>query len=154
MIGDWEYESECIMAPGEPPLLGKGTERVRALGDVWVIGEASTSMPDGSPANMQITLGYDTARQRFTGTFVGSMMTNLWVYDGQLDEAGQVLTLNAEGPTMTGEGMTGEGITGEGMAKYQDIVELRNDDHRVLRSRVMQDGQWVEFMTANYRRKA
>ncbi len=63
------------------------------------------------------------------------MMTHLWLYDGSLDEARNVLTLNAEGPNFA----TG----GDTMAKYQDIIELRSDDHRILTSRTLgDDGQW------------
>ena len=95
---------------------------------------------------MQIlTLGYDPSRKRFVGTWVGSMMTHLWVYDGALDAAGTVLTLDAEGPGFADKGKT---------AKYQDVVEFRSDDHRVLTSRVLgDDGTWHGFMTAHYRRK-
>jgi hypothetical protein len=39
------------------------------------------------------------------------------------------------------------------MAKYQDIIEIKSDDHRVLSSRFQtDDGKWHDFMTANYRR--
>jgi hypothetical protein len=56
-----------------------------------------------------------------------------------------VLTLNAEGPSMAGDGK---------MAKYKDVIEVKSDDHRVLTSHVLgDDGNWQHFMTANYRRK-
>jgi hypothetical protein len=93
---------------------------------------------------MLITLGYDPAKNRFVGTFVGSMMTNLWVYEGELDAAGKVLTLNAEGPNFADATKT---------ARYQDIIEIDSDDHRMLHSQVLgDDGRWTRFMTAHYRR--
>ena len=63
-------------------------------------------------------------------------MTNLWVYDGQLDAQEKVLTLDTVGPAMGGDGKT---------AKYRDIIEIKGDDARVLSS-VMQgeDGNWHE----------
>ncbi|MGH8727713.1 MAG: DUF1579 domain-containing protein, partial [Burkholderiales bacterium] len=100
--------------------------------------------PGGGAATMLITLGYDPQRKRYVGTWIGSMMTYLWVYDGGLDAAGKVLTLNAEGPDMAVEGK---------MAKYKDVIEWKSDDHRVLTSHVLgDDGKWNQFMTANYRR--
>jgi hypothetical protein len=55
------------------------------------------------------------------------------------------LTLNAEGPSCAGDGK---------FAKYQDVIEVKSDDHRVITSRMLgDDGRWHEFMTANYRRK-
>jgi Protein of unknown function (DUF1579) len=122
-----------------------GTETVRSLGGLWVLGEGRGEMPEGGPMTSIITLGYDPQKQRFVGTFVASVMTNLWAYDGTLDASGQVLTLDTEGPSFSGNG---------GMAKYQDIMELRDDNHRVLRSQMLgDDGKWHEFMTAHYRRK-
>jgi len=38
--------------------------------------------------------------------------------------------------------------------KYQDVITLECDDHRVLTSRVPgDDGKWTEFMAAHYRRR-
>ena len=45
-----------------------------------------------------MTLGYDPVQKRFVGTFIGSMMTHMWIYNGTLDAAGKVLTLDTEGP--------------------------------------------------------
>jgi Protein of unknown function (DUF1579) len=73
------------------------------------------------------------------------MMTHLWVYDGALDAAEKVLTLDTEGPDFAAKGK---------MAQYKDVIEFKNDDHRLLASHMLgDDGQWHGFMTANYRRK-
>ena len=145
LVGEWTYEAEAFMGPGRPPTKSQGTETVRSLGGLWVVGEGQGECPGGGPADTVLTIGYDPRTKRFVGTWVGSMMAHLWVYDGSLDEAGRVLTLEAEGPDFATGGKT---------AKYQDITELRSDDHRVLTSRVLgDDRQWREFMTAHYRRR-
>jgi len=57
-----------------------------------------------------------------------------------------VLTLNAEGPSFSGDGAT---------SKYQDIIEIVSPDQRVLRSQVLgAGGKWTQFMEAHYRRVA
>lgn len=144
LVGEWRWEMESPAGPDQPPAKHEGTETVRPLGELWTLGEGSSTMPDGSPATTLMTLGYDPARQRFVGTFVGSMMTHLWIYEGTLDEAGEVLTLDAEGPDFSGEAK---------MRSYQDIIEWVSDDHRVLRSRMLaDDGEWRQIMEAHYRR--
>jgi len=144
LVGEWSYEGECLTGPGQPPMKSSGSEVVRALGNLWVVGDGKSRMPDGSPATMMITLGFDPRTSRFVGTWVGSMMTHMWVYDGALDAAGKVLTLDSFGPAFGGEGK---------MFKYQDIITLETRDHRILTSRVMDEqGNWNEFMTAHYRR--
>lgn len=145
LLGEWTLESEASMGPDQPPGKFKGSETVRSLGGLWVICEGQGEMPGGGIGHMIMTLGYDPQQKRFVGTWIGSMMTNLWVYDGSLDAAGKVLTLNSEGPAMSGDGK---------IAKYQDIIEFKSDDYRTLTSRTLSDdGTWNHFMTANFRRK-
>jgi hypothetical protein len=145
LVGEWTFESEAVMEPGKPPEKSDGTETVRPLGDLWVLAEGRGRMPDGVPATMLMTLGYDPDKKRFVGTWIGSMMTHLWVYDGVLDAAERVLTLESDGPSMAGDGKTG---------RYRDAIELTSDDHRILRSSALgPDGTWQQFMTAHYRRK-
>ena len=144
LVGEWTYENESDMGPDKPKMKFRGTETVRSLGGLWILGEGQGDMPGGGCANMIITLGFDPRTSRFVGTWVGSMMTHLWVYDGTLDAAGRVLTLNAEGPSFVSEGK---------MAKYQDVITMIADDHRTLTSRTQgEDGTWHEFMRAHYRR--
>jgi len=102
-------------------------------------------MPGGGAMTTLMTLGYDPPTKRYVGTFIGSMMTHLWVYDGALDAAERVLTLDTEGPSMAAAGK---------VTKYKDVIEFKNDDHRVLTSHTLgDDGKWRPFMTVNYRRK-
>jgi len=145
LVGEWTFEGECMMEPDQPPMKSTGSESVRSIGGLWTIGEGSGEMPDGGPCTTIMTLGYDPASERFVGTFIGSMMTHLWVYNGTLDAARKVLTLDTEGPDFSGGG---------GLLKYQDLVEFVSDDHRILSSRLRdKDGKWHSFMTAHYRRK-
>ncbi len=144
LLGEWTTEMEAAMEPGGPPVKHRGTESVRSLDGAWIVCEGRAEMPGGGTGITIMTLGYDPAKQRYVGTFIGSMMTNLWIYEGELDAAGKVLTLDTEGLSFAGGGKT---------AKYKDTIELKSDDHRVLTSRFLgEDGTWTEFMTANYRR--
>ena len=144
LVGKWTFESECVGEPGQPTEKHRGTESVKSLGELWIVGGGAGEMPGGGTSQMMITLGFDPKRNRFVGTWLGSMMTHLWVYEGELDASGRVLTLNAEGPSFTSPDKT---------AKYQDIIEVKNADHRILLSRTLgEDGKWTHFMTAHYRR--
>jgi hypothetical protein len=147
LVGDWTSEAEMAMAPGQLTETCKGTERVRTLGGLWILAEGQGEMPGGGTATMLLTLGFDPLRKRYVGTWVGSMMTHLWVYDGELDSSGKILTLNSEGPDMSSAATPGK------MAKYKDVIELKSVDHRILTSHSLgDDGVWQLFMTAHYRR--
>lgn len=145
LVGEWTCEGEMIMKPDQPPVTWKGTESVRSLGGLWIVAESRGEMPGGGEAVNVMTLGYDPRKERYVGTFVGSVMTHMWVYAGQVDVSGNTLMLDTEGPGMSGDGAT---------AKYQDVIEFKSDDHRILASQTVgEDGKWNRFMTAHYRRK-
>ena len=145
LLGEWTSEGEAPMEPDKPPSTFRGTEKVRSLGGLWIVAEGEGEMPGGGPATTMMTLGFDPTRKRFIGTWVGSMMAHLWIYDGSLDEEERVLTLNTVGPHMTKKG---------GTAKYTDVIEFKSEDHRTLTAFVLgDDGKWTEIMKAHYRRK-
>ena len=146
LVGDWVFESVCNMGPDQPPMKSTGKQSTRSLGALWTLGEMEHAGPDGQSHRSIFTLGFDESKQRFVGTFVSSCMTHLWPYDGQLDSARNVLTLDSEGPSFAGDGT---------MAQYQDIVEIVDNDKYLLKSQFQNpDGSWVPFMIATYSRVA
>jgi hypothetical protein len=125
LVGEWTYESDGPTKPGQPPAKCTGTESVRSLGGFWVLADGQGEMPGGGDATMILTLGYDRTKKRYVGTWIGSMMDHLWVYEGAVD------------------------VT----AKYKEIIEFKSDDHRVFTSHMLgEDGNWQTMMTVDFRR--
>jgi Protein of unknown function (DUF1579) len=144
-IGEWTWEVEWSSMSGVESGTGKGSEVVRAVGDLWIQAEGVGEWSEGGTQTTITTLGYDPQKKKFVGTFIGSEMAYLWQYEGELDAGEKVLTLDSEGPDMATEGR---------LAKYKDIHEFKSDDHRTVTARVLgEDGKWQEFMTTHYRRK-
>jgi Protein of unknown function (DUF1579) len=144
LVGEWTYESNVPAHSGQPASKVSGSETVRSLGDIWILAEGRGEMPGAGPATTLLTLGYDPHKKRFVGSWIGSMMTHFWIYDGELDAARRVLTLHSEGPSMADDGT---------MAEYQDVIELKSDDHRTLTARARgEDGKWTQMMVVEYRR--
>jgi len=127
LVGKWTIESECQMGPGDKPMKTKGHETVRMLGDVWIVCEGEMEAPGGEIGKTMMTVGFDPKKRHFVGTWVGSMMHNMWVYEGDLDAAKKVLPLNTVGPDFLSGDTTKE-------TKYQDIIEIVDNDNRILRS--------------------
>jgi hypothetical protein len=144
-VGEWTSEAEMTMEPDKPPEKFKGTESVRSINGLWIVAEGKGEMPGGGTATMITTLGYDPQKKRYVGSFLGSMMTNLWIYNGALDATGKILTLDTDGPNFAAGGK---------MAKFKDSIEFKSNDHRMTTSRVLgDDGSWHQIMTVHYRRK-
>lgn len=145
MVGEWTFESEAVMAPDQPPMKGTGTESVRKIGDLWVVGEWTHEMP-GCGENMTsiITLGFDTTQNRFVGSFIASCMAQMWHYNGSYNNATRTLTLDTKGPSFTDPSV---------LSDYQDIVCFVDNNTRKLTSQVkMPDGSWMQFMTMTSKR--
>lgn len=143
LVGEWKSEAKLVFAPGQPPVECKGTESVRSIGGHWIVSEITTATPQG-PMTGIMTVGYNAEKKQFVGTWIDSVMPHLWTYTGTLDAAGKVLTLEAEGPSMTAPGKT---------AKYRDVTEWKSREHKVMTSSVQgEDGKWTTFMTVEYRR--
>lgn len=143
LIGEWTYEM-VVQEPGKPPVKFTGVETVRSVGDLWVVGQARGGTPGGANEESVITLGYDPQRGHYVGTWIGSPMPNLWVYEGSRE--GNVLTLSSEGPSFDDSG---------GLSNYRDIIEFVSDDHRTLSAAFQgPGGQWQSMgMTTHYHRK-
>ena len=137
LVGDWTFEA--------PSAQYRGTEQVRSLGGVWVVCESRGEMPGAGEQTTLTTLGYDADKGRFVGTVVGSMMSYIWSYEGDLEPDGNTLRLETDGPSYEDEGV---------MTSYVDVIELIGDNERELRSTYLgSDGEWHEVMTMRYRRQ-
>ena len=142
LVGRWETESHCDQQAEGAPESFVGHEVFRALGDVWVVGEQDWGMSDSVRVLSMLTIGFDTAKGKYVGSWAGSPMTNLVVYEGTRED--DVLTLNTESADLSDPTRT---------AQYQDIIEILGPNDRVFRSQMLQpDGSWKEFMRTTCRR--
>jgi hypothetical protein len=145
-LGDWTSRGEAPAGPDQPAITWTATESGQLIGEIWLQVNGKHTMPDGRPAHMQLTLGYDTKKQKFVGSWLGSMMDYFWVYEGDLSADGKALTLSATGPRMDQP---------DKMARYQDIHTFVSNSHRILTSQYEdENGEWQQFMQAHYHRAA
>lgn len=143
LTGDWSVVSEATLGPGQEPIRMESGEVARLIGGKWLVGEI-TAAPDEQPFTSIFTVGYNPAEEQFVGTWISSRQTHMWRYTGALDDSGTALTLETEGPIMGDPTRT---------AKYREIIEIEDADHKVKRSLILgPDGEWFEFARAEYRR--
>jgi hypothetical protein len=144
LVGEWDIRFKIHMQPDQPPAEAAGTDSVRALGDHWIIADTKTSMM-GAPYNGILSLGYDQQKQHFNGTWIDSFGGYLWVYKGALNDAGDTLTLETEGPSLQSPDKT---------ARYREVIQIKGEDHRTFTSSTeTDDGTWMKIVTIEYHRK-
>lgn len=145
LVGEWDVQFKMSVQPDQPPIESVGTDSVRALGDHWVIAEMKTTMM-GAPYNGILSLGYDPIKSAFSGTWIDSFCGYLWVYKGTLNDAGDTLTLETEGPSL----LHGPGKT----SRYREVIQITGKDSRTFTSSTeADDGTWMKILTIEYRRK-
>ena len=137
-VGTWHNDVTAYM-PGQPAdkaMKTSGTEEVTSVGGFWVLSENHGDMM-GSPYTGVMNLGYDPEEKHYVGTWVDSMTSDMWKYEGTVDKDGKVLTLKARGacPMMDKE------------TNFKDVTEWVTPDHKRMTS-YMEDekGNWVKLM--------
>jgi hypothetical protein len=141
-VGNWNYDTEIFMEPGKPPMKASGTESVRSLGGFWIVSDGKGEMM-GKPFNSVLTLGFDPQAKKYVGTWVDSVSSTLWKYEGTVDSAGKILTLETEGPCPMKPGIT----------KFREVTEWKTKDERVFTSSIQgDDGKWTPIVRVTSRR--
>ncbi|MFK7820298.1 MAG: DUF1579 domain-containing protein [Planctomycetaceae bacterium] len=140
LVGEWEFRHECVIPDGEPSET-TGTASCRSLGGMWLVIESTGESPEGSWTSIMM-LGFAPEKGVYVGTFVGSNMSNLWLYEGTLEE--NRLTLNTQGPS----------FDGTGTSDYRDVIEVFDENTWWLRSSMPNDhGTWMPFMNGKHTRR-
>jgi len=138
LVGTWEVTAKDMT--GDDPW----TEVVRSLHGIWFVAEGTGNMPGGGAATTVLTLGFDPAKGKYVGSWIGSMMSHMWVYEGEVSADGTTLSLYTSGPDFADPGKTGE---------YREQIVFADDDHRIFTSSARQaDGSWNQLMEARYTR--
>ncbi len=142
-VGEWSTDVKIFMDPDGPPTEVQVAETFRPVGGFWVVGDME-SRTEEMPFSGVYTIGYDSETGNYIGFWIESMTGNLMNYRGSVNAAGDVLTMKAEGacPMRPGE-----------LTKFREVTEFKSDDYRRITSAIYVDGEWVENVTIESRRK-
>lgn len=142
--GEWESTAKFVMAPGQEPMVSKGVETCRLIaGGLFLIIDTDAEMMGGKFVGHG-TLGYDVLKKKYTGSWIDSTATGVYLVEGTVDEKGKVFTESMEGA----DPRTG------GTFKMRMIHEIKGKDTRVLTfSMPGPDGKETQTGTIEYKRK-
>jgi hypothetical protein len=143
LVGEWDTAGE-MNVPGAEAIKSTGTDTARMLGGFWLVSDVKGDVM-GTSVEARLTLGYDTKKKKYVGTWIDSMTNYMWHYEGSVDDTGKILTLNTEGPGFQG---------GDQLTKFKEVIEIKNKDERTFTSSMQgADGKWTQLMSVKYRRK-
>lgn len=142
--GEWEYTSKFLMAPGQEPMVSKGKESARMIaGGLFLVFDVEGEMM-GAKFVGHGTMGYDVQKKKYTGSWIDSMATGVYLVEGTYDEKAKVFTEMMEGA---------DPATGKAM-KMKMVHEIKDKDTRVLKFFMNgPDGKEFETGSIEYKRK-
>ncbi len=146
-VGTWTATVKTWMGPdGQPapdaePMVTKGEEVNRMLGQFWVVSSFKGEF-GGMPFEGLGTSGYDTKTKKFVGSWVDSFSPSAMQMVGTYDKATKTLT-----HMTTGVGMDGQEYKGKSELVYKD------ENTRLLTMYEMKDGKALRSMEILYERK-
>ena len=141
--GEWECTSKFAM-PGQAPMESKSKRPPGLIaGGLFVVYDIEGEMM-GAKFTAHGTLGYDTQKKKYTGCWMDSMATGIYMVEGTYDEKAKALTETMEGT---------DPATGQPM-KMKMVHEIKDRDNRLLKLFVNgPDGKEFQMGTIEYKRK-
>jgi hypothetical protein len=141
--GEWECTTKFAM-PGQAPMESKSKESGKIIaGGLFLVFDVNGEMM-GAKFTAHGTLGYDTQKKKYTGCWMDSMATGVYLVEGTYDDKAKVLTETMEGT---------DPATGQAM-KMKMVHELKDRDNRVLKLFMNgPDGKEFQMGTIEYKRK-
>ncbi len=144
-VGVWDAESKMWESPEAEPLVSKGVETNKMLGEMWLVGEFEGEMM-GQPFHGRSQMTYDPLTKKYVGTWIDSMAPTMMTMKGDYDVAAHTLTMMMDGI----DAMTGK------PGKWKSVTRYESDDAKTFEMYMPvagQDGKWAKIMEIKYKRR-
>ena len=139
-IGEWDAEITVVPQPGAAPQASRGRLSGRLIcGGRWLVTDFKNHTTGFEGHGIY---GYNAASRLYVGTWVDDMRTNLYVGEGQWDEAAATMTYSWKATMPNGQAMT-----------WRETSQVVSPDEQLFRVLFpLPDGSDFEMMRAVYRR--
>ena len=144
-VGTWQVESRTPEAGDDDKASFSVTMTAEAVGNHWVVSKQSGKVKGMGDFRAVQTVGYDSDKDIYFGTWVDSTSGYTWKLNGTLIEGGKKLSLESEGP---------DPKDAKVMRKYRDVYEFESKDEIATVAQMLgDDGKWQTFMKGKMTRK-
>jgi hypothetical protein len=143
MAGRWDTKTKSWMEPDKPPMESTGTcELKMLLGGRYLQQECSGDMM-GSPFTGVGVTGYDNHTKKYLSTWMDSMSTNIFFFEG---------TGSADGTSFTQESRYDDPV--QGPMKWRAVTRIVDDNKLVFEMYgAHKKGKEEKMMEMTYTRK-
>jgi len=92
MTGSWHTVTLHFMTPGQPPVESRGTSEQKMLLDGRYLQQEFHGDMMGAPFTGIGITGYDNQKQQYVSTWIDSMSTRIFYFEGTADADGRTIT--------------------------------------------------------------
>jgi hypothetical protein len=106
LTGIWTTKTTAWMDPEQPPMEGTGACEQMMLLDGRYLQQEYTGEMMGSPFHGINLIGYDNHTKKYVSTWIDTMSTGIYYFEGTADETGRTITQECtyddpvKGPTL------------------------------------------------------
>lgn len=140
-VGGWEGTITMFMPDMDPQTM-PAAETVEALGPYWTTSKFTSDMGGMAFAGSS-SLGYDSDKKQYVGTWIDSTTTYLTVMHGEFDAAKNALVMRWQGPNW---------MAGGGTTDFRSETIYRADSY--VSTFFMGEGAGTKHMEIKMKRKA
>ena len=140
-VGDWDAAITVVPSPGAAPQASTGRLTGRLIcGGRWLVTDFKNHTTGFEGRGIY---GYNPATKRYVGTWVDDMRTNLYVGEGDWDDAARTLTYHGTAALPNGQSLA-----------WREATETISATEQLFRVLFPQpDGSDFEMMRAVYRKR-
>lgn len=95
LAGSWTTRTRAWMEPGKPPMEGTGTCEQRMILEGRYLQQEYTGEMMGSPFTGINVIGYDNHTEKYVSTWIDSMSTGIYYFQGTASADGRTITQEA-----------------------------------------------------------
>ena len=111
MTGTWDTRTKSYMEPGQPPVESTGTCEQRMILDGRFLHQEFKGDMMGDPFTGIGVTGYDNHKKTYVSTWMDSMSTGIYYFEGPADPDGKIITQECSGDDPVRGPMTWRSVT-------------------------------------------
>lgn len=144
LVGDWDIDGRCWMAPDGPPTETKGSAKVRWVLSGRFVQEDFKGEFMGKPFHGLGLTGYDNMKKKYVGSWIDDMSTGMFVTEGTADTAGKLFTFH---------GKMDDPITGQQNKPFKFVVRILDPNKHTFEMHDLTLGEKSKTMEMTYTRR-
>lgn len=144
LVGEWDVDAKCWMAPDASPTLSKGTAKAIWIMDGRYVHEEFNGEMMGKPFKGIGITGFNNMKQKYQSVWLDDMSTAIFTSEGTASEEGKVITFTS---------VMDCPMTGEKDLPVKQVIRILSPDKHIFEMYDLRKTDNNKTMELTYTRK-